>query len=134
MPPRIVVYTPDWFDRLASAVASHGSPPSLLHRSFVDHYYAASDYARLYLWVDADDKVAATVGVEVMPPPPMGLVLAPAEPPLLVAGKGPAVPPEQAATSATDDASPSQRIPIVFGSAWVISDSEWSLTVAPSTV
>lgn len=63
----IVTYTPEWFEPLARMARAAGRARSLLHRPFVDHYYAGSEWCRLYLYVAGDGAVLGTLGVECMP-------------------------------------------------------------------
>lgn len=60
---RLIQYSPDQFERLAAAGRAMGEVPGLLHREFVDYYYASSDHCRLFL-CEEDDQIVATIGVE----------------------------------------------------------------------
>lgn len=64
---RIVEYTPEHFEGLARSVGGLHRARSLLHRPFVDHYYAGGPWCRLYLYLDDAGAVLGTLGVECMP-------------------------------------------------------------------
>lgn len=40
--------------------------PSLCHQPFVDHYYATNDACKLYMALDGDGQIGATIGVDQM--------------------------------------------------------------------
>ncbi len=61
---RIIEYTPELFERMEAMQRPH---PFLRHRPFVDYYYATHECARLFLAVDDDNTVFASVGGELMP-------------------------------------------------------------------
>ena len=61
-----LTYTPEWFERLRTAVETSG-PPSLLHRPFVDYYYTGNSWCDLQLLIDEGDAIVGTVGIERMP-------------------------------------------------------------------
>jgi hypothetical protein len=62
---RIVEYTPEHFD-LLQRFARRIQPTGLLHRPFVDYYYAASDWCKLNMLLRNDGAVVATMGVDRM--------------------------------------------------------------------
>jgi hypothetical protein len=64
---RILEYAPEHFEALARTVGGLHRARSLLHRPFVDHYYAGGPWCRLYLYLDDDGVVLGTLGVEHMP-------------------------------------------------------------------
>lgn len=64
---KIVRYAPEHFDRLVDAARRSASARSLQHRPFVDYYYATRETCRLYLALDGNGAVLATIGVEDLP-------------------------------------------------------------------
>jgi len=64
---QLVQYTPEHFGLLRRAAEQVAQATSLLHRPFVDHYYTASEWCSLHLFLADDGTVAGTVGVERMP-------------------------------------------------------------------
>jgi len=63
---RIIEYSPEWFDALTHAVKPKRPESALLHRPFVDHYYASQEWCRLLLALDNNDNVVGTLGVDRM--------------------------------------------------------------------
>lgn len=61
---RLVEYTPSSFEALSAAAARMQQPSSMLHRPFVDYYYATRDWSKLYLLLDPQEQVVGTIGVE----------------------------------------------------------------------
>lgn len=64
---QVVTYTPEMFDRVLSRCREFPPDFPLTYRSFVDHYYASSDFCRLFLVLDEDGMLLGTQGVEWMP-------------------------------------------------------------------
>ena len=62
----LVEYTPEHFDALRHAGERAGNA-TLQHQPFVDHYYASSEFCRMYLVYDDSSTVAGTIGIEWMP-------------------------------------------------------------------
>lgn len=62
---RLVEYKPEHFDLVRRAAERMGAQ-SLRHRPFVDHYYATREGCRLYMALDDDGEISATVGVDQM--------------------------------------------------------------------
>src|SRR5262244_1814387 len=63
---RIIEYTPEQFDVLSTA-AKRMSSRNLRHRQFVDHYYAAAPWCKLYLLMSRANDVLGLLGIERMP-------------------------------------------------------------------
>ena len=63
---RIIEYSPEWFDALTHAVKPRRPESALLHRPFVDYYYASQDWCGLLLALDKKDQVVGTLGVDRM--------------------------------------------------------------------
>src|SRR6185295_13451865 len=63
---RIIEYTPAHFDLLYAA-SQRMTSRNLLHREFVNHYYASSEWCKLYLLLSGEDSVIGTIGIERMP-------------------------------------------------------------------
>jgi len=63
---QVIDYTPQRYEALRQFVARTGMRLSLAHRPFVDYYYRAGDSCRLYLFLENDETIAATFGVERM--------------------------------------------------------------------
>ncbi len=63
---RIIEYSPDWFDALGRAVTPIRRESALLHRPFVDYYYASQEWCKLFLALDKNDKVVGTLGLDRM--------------------------------------------------------------------
>lgn len=63
---RIVEYTPERFELLQNGARKMPAGKSLLHRPFVDHYYAGGEWCKLFLFLGDDDTVVGTVGVDRM--------------------------------------------------------------------
>jgi hypothetical protein len=55
------------FDRVLSGCREFPANFPLTYRSFVDHYYASSNFCRLFLVLDQDGMLLGTQGVEWMP-------------------------------------------------------------------
>lgn len=64
---QIVTYSPEMFDRVLSRCREFPPNFPLTYRSFVDHYYASSNFCRLFLVLDQDGVLLGTQGVEWMP-------------------------------------------------------------------
>jgi hypothetical protein len=64
---RIVQYTPEMFAAVQSAARRMEPGVGLIHRPFVDHYYATRPECKLYLCVDDVGTVLGSFGVELMP-------------------------------------------------------------------
>ncbi len=64
---RMVEYTPELFDALQSMAKSIDPQCSLVHRPFVDYYYASSDWCRLFTILADDGSAIASIGIEKMP-------------------------------------------------------------------
>jgi hypothetical protein len=60
------VYAPGDFDRLRSFALSLPRHSGLAHRSFVDHYYAASEWCRLFLFEEPSGAIVGTLGLDLM--------------------------------------------------------------------
>lgn len=62
----IIEYTPQLLEVLRRS--AHRMAPSLglVHRSFVDYYYASRDWCKLYLFLAEDGSVLGTIGVDRM--------------------------------------------------------------------
>jgi hypothetical protein len=63
---RLAQYRPEHFDALRAAAPAFGASSTLGHRSFVDHYYAARPWSRLFLLFGENDAVDGTIGIEQM--------------------------------------------------------------------
>ncbi len=63
---RIISYSPDWYDAVSRAVKPRRPQSALLHRPFVDYYYASEDWCTLLLAIDGKDRVIGTLGVDRM--------------------------------------------------------------------
>jgi hypothetical protein len=63
---RIVEYRPEHFELVRSAAERMGVE-ALSHRPFVDHYYTAGQWCRLYLAMVDEATLGATIGFELMP-------------------------------------------------------------------
>ena len=63
---RITEYTPEQFARVSEASQRIASR-NLRHRAFVNHYYAASPWCKLYLLASRDDALIGLLGIEQMP-------------------------------------------------------------------
>jgi hypothetical protein len=64
---RVAEYTPELFGPLQEAARRIGPDCSLAHRPFVDYYYATRPFCKLYLFLDAANRVLGTLGSEQMP-------------------------------------------------------------------
>ena len=64
---RMVEYTPELFDALQSMAKTIAPRCSLVHRPFVDYYYASSDWCRLFTILADDGSAIASIGIEKMP-------------------------------------------------------------------
>jgi len=62
----LVIYQPCRFEQLAGFASRVPQAASLLHRPFVDWYYATSERCKLFLWLSKTGEVESTVGVEQM--------------------------------------------------------------------
>lgn len=63
---KIIKYSPDKFAALSRAVASRRPESALLHRPFVDYYYATESWCWLLVALDRNDEVVGTLGVDRM--------------------------------------------------------------------
>jgi hypothetical protein len=63
----MVEYSPELFDALQSMAKGIDPRCSLVHRPFVDYYYASSDWCRLFTILADDGSAIASIGVEKMP-------------------------------------------------------------------
>ena len=63
----MIEYTPEHFEALQAVAKCVGSNCNLNHRPFVDHYYASSDWCKLFLILADDGSAMATIGLEKMP-------------------------------------------------------------------
>jgi len=62
----IVEYTPHFFERLKRADRQIDLKTGLSHRPFVDYYYTTSDWSKLYLFLNKDENIVGTIGVDRM--------------------------------------------------------------------
>lgn len=63
---KLIEYSPDQFGPMSAAVARKDPSSSLLHRPFVDYYYATRGWCKLYLFCLDDGSVGGTVGVDLL--------------------------------------------------------------------
>jgi len=62
----IRVYTPSDFERLRTFAAELPRHGGLAHEPFVDHYYAGSEFCRLYLFEEGGGEITGTLGIDLM--------------------------------------------------------------------
>ena len=63
---KLLQYTPTNFDRLRTAALRVSNHFGLVHRPFVNYYYASRDWCKLYLVLGKDEEVLGTIGVDQM--------------------------------------------------------------------
>jgi len=63
---RLIEYSPALFPHLRQAAELMSGVLSLRHQSFVDYYYATSDWCKLHMVVDGSEAVLGTIGVDKM--------------------------------------------------------------------
>ncbi|MCZ6775651.1 MAG: hypothetical protein O7D34_04235 [Ignavibacteria bacterium] len=63
---RIIEYSPGRYDALMRAVESISPTSGLFHRPFVNYYYSSNDWCKLFLALDANDRIVGTIGVDRM--------------------------------------------------------------------
>lgn len=63
---KIIEYSPAWFESVRQAVEPRKPESALLHRPFVDYYYASQDWCTLFLALDKNEKVVGTLGLDRM--------------------------------------------------------------------
>jgi hypothetical protein len=64
---KVITYAPEHFGRLSERTQNLPADYPLRCRSFVDYYYASSEWCQLYLAIDEDGGIAGFQGVERMP-------------------------------------------------------------------
>ena len=64
---KIVTYEPEFFDEVLLGSPDLPRVSTLRHRSFVDYYYGSSEYCRLSLAVDEQNRLLGLHGVEWLP-------------------------------------------------------------------
>ena len=62
----IVEYNPDLFSDLQEMVSRLPGPMNLVHRPFVDYYYASRSWSKLYLSLSESGRVLGTLGRELV--------------------------------------------------------------------
>jgi hypothetical protein len=60
------VYTPSDFESLSAFATKLPRLTSLSHKPFVDHYYAGSEWCRLFLLEDSSGEIVGTLGLDLM--------------------------------------------------------------------
>jgi hypothetical protein len=61
---KLLEYRPEHFDLLSDATRRKDPCSSLLHRPFVNYYYASRDWCKLYLVLQVDGTVGGILGLE----------------------------------------------------------------------
>jgi hypothetical protein len=60
------IYTPSDFERLRSFASKLEGHSGLGHQPFVDHYYAGSEWCRLFLFEEPSGEITGTLGLDLM--------------------------------------------------------------------